>query len=58
MSSKANITQEQLENFCSVTGTDIERARFYLEAANGDIDVKKKEKKFIFYSNFNLGFII
>ena len=31
MSSNANISDELLDNFCSVTGADKERARFYLE---------------------------
>ena len=34
----ANITEDQLQNFCSITGTTVDRARFYLEAANGDLE--------------------
>lgn len=30
-------TEEDLKNFCSVTGASIERAKFYVEAANGDL---------------------
>jgi hypothetical protein len=36
------VTEEQLQNFCAVTGSTVDRARFYLEAANGDLDVTKK----------------
>ena len=39
MSEGNKITEENLENFCSVTGATKERARFYLEASNGDIEV-------------------
>lgn len=35
----SNISDELLDNFCSVTGADKERARFYLEASNGDLEV-------------------
>lgn len=35
----SNITEEQLQNFCSITGAAVDRAKFYLEAANGDLDV-------------------
>lgn len=42
-SNRANVTQEQIESFCSVTGANNERARFYLEAANGDLDVRNFE---------------
>lgn len=38
-SSKAPISDEDLNNFCSVTGASIERAKFYVEAANGDLGV-------------------
>ncbi|CAF0710617.1 unnamed protein product [Brachionus calyciflorus] len=34
----SNITDEQIDNFCAVTGTTRDRARFYLEASNGDIE--------------------
>lgn len=36
--SKVEITQELLDNFCAVTGSDAERAKFFLEASNGDIN--------------------
>lgn len=39
MSTKNEISKEQLESFCSVTGSTAERATFYLEAANGDLDL-------------------
>ena len=38
----SNITDAQIDNFCAVTGAARDRARFYLEASNGDIDVYKK----------------
>ncbi len=37
--SNPSINEEDLKNFCSVTGATIERARFYVEAANGDLGV-------------------
>lgn len=37
----SNITDEQIDNFCAITGAARDRARFYLEASNGDIEVKK-----------------
>jgi hypothetical protein len=36
---KKPITNELLENFCAITGCTQERAKFYLEAANGSLDV-------------------
>jgi UBX domain-containing protein 1 len=33
------ITDEQLDSFISVTGASKERAKFYLEASNGDLDL-------------------
>ena len=36
---KAPITNELLENFCAITGCTQDRAKFYLEAANGSLDV-------------------
>lgn len=36
---KAPISEEDLNNFCSVTGASIERARFFVEAANGDLTI-------------------
>ncbi len=38
-SNKKEISQEQIDSFCGVTGANKERASFYLEAANGDLDV-------------------
>ena len=38
-SDKAPITNELLENFCAITGCTQDRAKFYLEAANGSLDV-------------------
>ena len=35
------VNEEDLTNFCSVTGASIERAKFYIEAANGDIGVRE-----------------
>ena len=34
-----NITDDKLNNFVGVTGASQERARFYLEAANGNLEV-------------------
>lgn len=45
MSTRANITDEQLNSFCAVTGAELERAKFYLEAANGDLDVISYQQK-------------
>lgn len=39
MSTKKEITKDQLDSFCSITGSTNERAQFFLEAANGDLDV-------------------
>lgn len=36
---KKPITNELLENFCAITGCTQERAKFYLEAANGSLDL-------------------
>lgn len=33
------VSDDDLKNFCSVTGATIERAKFYVEAANGDLSV-------------------
>lgn len=33
------VSDEDLNNFCSVTGASIERAKFYVEAANGNLEV-------------------
>ncbi len=38
---KVSITNELLENFCTITGCTQDRAKFYLEAANGSLDVSK-----------------
>lgn len=38
----SNISNEKIEDFVSITGSNKERARFYLEAANGDLDVCKE----------------
>ncbi len=38
----SNITEEKLQNFCSVTGANVDRARFFLESANGNLDVIAK----------------
>jgi hypothetical protein len=35
----SNVTEEQIQNFCVITGATGDRARFYIEAANGDIEV-------------------
>lgn len=35
----SNITDERIDNFCAVTGATRDRARFFLEASNGDIEV-------------------
>ncbi len=39
MSTKKEITKDQLDSFCNITGSTNERAQFFLEAANGDLDV-------------------
>ena len=41
--SSNKITEEQLQNFCSITGGTFDRARFFLEASNGDLEVDKIE---------------
>lgn len=33
------VSDEDLNNFCSVTGASLDRAKFYVEAANGNLDV-------------------
>lgn len=33
------ISNEVIENFCAITGCNQDRAKFYLEAANGTLDV-------------------
>jgi len=38
-SNKPAISDEDLQNFCSVTGASMDRARFYVEAANGDLGI-------------------
>jgi hypothetical protein len=35
-----SITDDKLADFVGVTGATNERARFYLEAANGNLEVK------------------
>ena len=40
MSGRSAISDEDLENFCAVTGANKERASFYIEAANGNLEVK------------------
>lgn len=39
MSDSNKISEEKIQNFCSVTGINKERAQFYLEASNGDLEV-------------------
>lgn len=39
MSNKTEISNELIENFCSITGCTQDRAKFYIEAANGSLDV-------------------
>lgn len=34
----SNVTEDLIENFCAVTGSTYDRARFYLEASNGNIE--------------------
>jgi len=34
---KQTVSDDDLKNFCTVTGATIERAKFYVEAANGDL---------------------
>lgn len=33
------VSDEDLNNFCSVTGASLDRAKFYVEAANGNLEV-------------------
>lgn len=35
----SNISEDDLNNFCAVTGAPKDRARFYVEAANGNLDL-------------------
>ena len=37
---KQTVSDDDLKNFCTVTGATIERAKFYVEAANGDLGVR------------------
>jgi hypothetical protein len=39
MSGKPEISDEDLNNFCAVTGASVERAKFFVEAANGNLEV-------------------
>ena len=41
MSTDNKISEDKLNSFIGVTGASQERAKFYLEAANGDLDVRK-----------------
>ena len=36
----SQVTEEQIQSFCAITGAAADRARFYIEAANGDIDAR------------------
>ena len=38
--SATDISEDKLNSFIGVTGATLERAKFYLEAANGDLDVR------------------
>jgi hypothetical protein len=51
MSSKKEITKDQLDSFCSITGSTNERAQFFLEAANGDLDVRFVILFYFFFLN-------
>lgn len=42
----SNITDETIDSFCAITGATKDRARFFLEASNGDIEVKNKKFNF------------
>lgn len=35
----APISDETLENFCTITGCNQDRAKFFIEASNGSLDV-------------------
>lgn len=37
--SERKLNEEIINNFCSVTGSSRERALFYLEASDGDLNV-------------------
>lgn len=39
----SSISDENLDSFCTITGTTRDRAKFFLEASNGDIEVFNKK---------------